>query len=120
MIIATFRHIAPPPPGLVILIKTDCFMQWICCILPQFDDSLLHCFMLVLISSEEEGRIVEARLRALAHCLGPMVELDVSLPDGRTIRSSRGGQSPAARCASLSEWMEDRLTSGLDQSLGSR
>ena len=74
--------------------------------------------MRVLISSEEEGRIVEARLQALAHCLGPMVELDVRLPDGRTIRSPMGGQSSAARCASLCEWMEDRLTSG--QSLGSR
>jgi hypothetical protein len=76
--------------------------------------------MRVLISNKEEGRIVEARLRAVAHCLGPMVELDVQLPDGRRIRSSRGGQSAAARCASLNEWMEDRLASGLDQSLGSR
>jgi hypothetical protein len=75
--------------------------------------------MHLLISSESEGRIVEARLRALAHCLGPMVEFDVAMPDGRVLRSPRGGRSPAAQCATLSEWMEDWLNRQ-DQSLGSR
>jgi hypothetical protein len=74
--------------------------------------------MHIQISSEAEGRIVEARLRALAHCLGPMVELDVALPDGRVIHAPRGGQSAAARCASLNERMEDWLARY--QSRGSR
>jgi len=66
--------------------------------------------MRVLITSEQEARIVEARLRALAYHLGPMVELEVHLPDGRILHSPlRGGLTPAARCASLNERMEDWL-----------
>lgn len=75
--------------------------------------------MRVLINNEAEGRIVEARLRALAYCLGPMVELEVVLPDGRVLHSPRGGLTPAAQCASLNERMVDMLERW-DQSRGSR
>jgi hypothetical protein len=75
--------------------------------------------MRVLIADEGEARIVEARLRALAYCLGPTVELEVVLPDGRMLRHYRGGLTPAAQCASLNERMEDMLERW-DQSRGSR
>jgi len=65
--------------------------------------------MRVLINNEEEGRIMEARLRAVAYQLGPMCELEIYLPDGRMLHSPRGGLTPAARCASLNERMEDYL-----------
>ena len=81
--------------------------------------------MRVLIDTPAEAAIVEARLRALHYTLGPTVELDVRLPDGRRLLSPRGGLSPAARCASLNERMEDLLRrreerEERDQSFGSR
>jgi hypothetical protein len=78
--------------------------------------------MRVLIDSPAEAAIVEARLRAMAYCLGPMVEIELCLPDGRRLLSPRGGLSPAARCASLNERMEDilRRREERDQSFGSR
>jgi len=76
--------------------------------------------MQVLISCEREAEIVEARLRALQHCLGPMVEIDLRLPDGRRLASPRGGLSAAARCTSLSERIEGALARLGDQSRGNR
>jgi len=75
--------------------------------------------MRVQIDCATEAAIVEARLRALAYHLGPMVELEVHLPDGRVLHSPRGGMSPAARCASLNERMEDWLARRESQSRGS-
>jgi hypothetical protein len=66
--------------------------------------------MRVLIDSEQEAALIERRLRAVHHCLGPLVEIEVRLPDGRRLLSPRGGLSPAARCASLNERMEERLS----------
>jgi len=65
--------------------------------------------MRVLIEDHQEAAIVESRLRALHYALGPQVELDVRLPDGRRLLSPRGGFSLAARCRSLNERMEDWL-----------
>lgn len=76
--------------------------------------------MRVVISCPAEARVVEDRLRAMAQCLGPLVELEVLLPDGRELRMLRGGSSPAAQCASLNEWMEDHLRRRDQDSRGSR
>lgn len=60
---------------------------------------------------------MERRFEAIAYALGPSVDLTAVLPDGRVLSSPAGGSSPAARCASLNERIEDALAR---QSLGSR
>ena len=73
--------------------------------------------MRVLIESPHEAAIFEDRFRAIAHQLGPTVEVEAVLPDGQILRKPLGGLSKAAQVASLNEWMEDRLAR---QSFGSR
>ena len=75
--------------------------------------------MRVVIEDAQEAAILAARFRAMAYALGPTVELSAVLPDGRVLRSFRGGRSAAAQCASLNERMEDYL-SRVDQLRGNR
>lgn len=65
--------------------------------------------MQIQTSNAAEGVILERRFRALAHALGPFVDLAAVLPDGRVLRSPYGGLSPAAQCASLNERLEEQL-----------
>lgn len=77
--------------------------------------------MRVLIESVQEAAILEARFRAVAYALGPTVNLEAVLPDGRILRSPLGGSTPAAQCASLNERIEDALDAlERRQSRGSR
>lgn len=73
--------------------------------------------MQIQTSDATEARILEQRFRAVAFALGPLVDLAAVLPDGRVLRSPRGGASPAAQCASLNERLEESLRQG---SIGNR
>jgi hypothetical protein len=63
--------------------------------------------MLIQIETKEEERILRERFRAVAHTLGPMVDLRAVFPDGSTLRTLKGGRSSAAQARSIVE----RLTS---------
>jgi len=65
--------------------------------------------MQIQTASDQEAAVLEQRFQAIVHTLGPMVELVAVLPDGRVLSSPAGGTSPAARCASLNERIEDAL-----------
>ena len=66
--------------------------------------------MRVLIESEHEAAWLEARFHAISYHLGPMVELTAVLPSGRVLHKPLGGLMPAARCASLLERLQDRIS----------
>lgn len=65
--------------------------------------------MRIQFESESEAALFAERFQAVAHCLGPMLELMAVLPDGRVLHKPLGGASLAAQCASLNERLEDRL-----------
>lgn len=67
--------------------------------------------MRIWIEDEHEARVFQARFRAVAYHLGPMVELSVRLPNGEVLQKPLGGLSPAAQCASLNERLEAKLQS---------
>lgn len=65
--------------------------------------------MRVVFETEQEAEIFKNRFHAVAYTLGPMVELTAVLPDGKILHKTPGGMSPAARCASLNEKIQNLL-----------
>lgn len=51
--------------------------------------------MRLIATSHAEGHLIEQRLRAVAHVLGPSITVEACLPSGHVIRAS-AGHPPAA------------------------
>jgi hypothetical protein len=64
----------------------------------------------IIVENAAEAAILLDRWQAIAHTLGPMVELHCTLPDGRRLAKFKGGSSPAAQVRSLIEKAQDHLS----------
>lgn len=65
--------------------------------------------MLITVETQAELAAVRGRIAALAHAIGPWVEIQVMLPCGTVVQHHRGGLEPAAVVASWNERIEDAI-----------